>query len=83
MTDTALQSEIARNFDYFQRTLAAFLQTQRGRYALLREGAVVAFFDAPGDADLEGAKRFADCLYSIQQVTDEPVNLGLYAHGIS
>ena len=82
MNDTVLQSEIARNFDHFQRMLATFLQTQRDRYALLHEGAVVAFFDTPGDADLEGTRRFDDGIYSIQQVTDEPVNLGLYANGI-
>ena len=75
-----IRTEIARNFDAFQRTLAAILPMQRNRFALLRHGAVVGFFDKPGAADAAGALQFADGLYSIQQVTDEPVELGLYAN---
>lgn len=75
-----IRTEIARNFDAFQRTLAAILPMQRNRFALLKDGAVVAFFDKPGAADAAGAAQFADGLYSIQQVTDEPVELGLYAN---
>ncbi|MEI9927623.1 MAG: hypothetical protein WDN44_07845 [Sphingomonas sp.] len=80
MDGPELRAEIARNFDAFQRTLAALLPLQRNRFALLRHGSVVAFFDRPGAADAAGASRFADGLYSIQQVTDEPVELGLYAN---
>lgn len=75
-----IRAEISRNFDAFQRTLAAILPMQRDRFALLRHGAVIAFFDKPGAADAAGASQFADGLYSIQQVTDEPVELGLYAN---
>ena len=41
---------------------------------------MIGFYDRPGDADADGARRFPDELYSIQQVTDEPVELGLYAN---
>jgi hypothetical protein len=78
--EAQLRAEIARNFDAFQRTLAAILPMQRNRFALIRHGAIIGFFDKPGIADAEGASRFADGIYSIQQVTDEPVELGLYAN---
>lgn len=78
--EAQLRAEITQNFDAFQRSLAAILPMQRNRFALLRHGAIIGFFDKPGNADDEGAKRFADGIYSIQQVTDEPVELGLYAH---
>jgi hypothetical protein len=77
---TELRTEIARNYDAFQRGLATMLATERNRYALLRHGAVVGFHDRPGDADADGVKRFPDGIYSIQQVTDEPVELGVYAN---
>lgn len=80
MNHAELRLEITRNFDAFQRSLAAWLPVQRNRFALLRNGAVVAFFDSPGAADEAGARQFADGLYSIQQVTDEPLELGLYAN---
>ena len=80
MDYTELRAEIARNFDAFQRTLATLLPVQHNRFALLRGGAVVEFFDTAGSADTAGAARFADGIYSIQQVTEEPVELGLYAN---
>jgi hypothetical protein len=80
MTDAALTQEIARNFDYLQRNLATYLPLQRDRYALLKAGSIIDFFDTAGDADDAGATKFADNLYSIQQVTNEPVELGLYAN---
>lgn len=80
MDRSELRAEIARNFDAFQRTLAAILPMQRNRFALLRHGAVTGFFDDAGAADIAGAAKFSDGLYSIQQVTDEPVELGLYAN---
>ncbi len=75
------QREIEHNYDAFQRMLRLHLQDHRDQFALMRERRVVGFFETPDDADLEGAKRFPDRIYSIQQVTDEPVQLGVYANG--
>lgn len=82
MGSSELRAEIAGNFDAFQRALATLLPVQRNRYALMRHGAVVAFYDKPGAADAAGAVQFQDGIYSIQQVTDEPVELGLYANPV-
>lgn len=76
----ALTQEVERNFDFFQRNLGHFLRDHAGKFALLRHRAVIDFFDKPGEANLVGADRFSDGLYSIQQVTDEPVDLGLYSN---
>jgi hypothetical protein len=80
MEHSELRAEIATNFDSFQRTLATILPLHRNRFALLRHGGIVGFFDTPGGADNAGQARFPDGLYSIQQVTEEPVELGLYAN---
>lgn len=82
MDQTAQQNEVSRNFDYFQRMLALYLPIHRQQFALLRDAAVIGFFDDVGDADDAGASRFADGLYSIQQVTAEPVELGVYANAV-
>ncbi|SFJ87267.1 hypothetical protein SAMN03159338_2623 [Sphingomonas sp. NFR04] len=80
MDYSELRAEIAKNFDSFQRTLGTILPLQHNRFALLRHAEIVDFFDTPGAADNSGAARFPDGLYSIQQVTEEPVELGLYAN---
>lgn len=83
MDRQALSREVERNFDFFQRNLGTFLQDYAGKFALLRHSAVVDFFDKPGEANLVGAGKFDDGIYSIQQVTDEPVDLGLYSNAAS
>ena len=75
-----LADEIARNFDFFQRTLPTHLRAHAGEYALIKGQRVHGYFATPGDADREGWSQFKDGLYSIQQVTPEPVELGVYAN---
>ncbi len=75
-----LLTEISSNFDYFQRTLSEHLRAHAGEYVLLKRGRVHGYFASAGEADREGWTRFADHLYSIQQVTPEPVELGVYAN---
>ncbi|WP_197054246.1 hypothetical protein [Sphingomonas sp. 37zxx] len=76
------QREIEINFDRFERMLGQYLLTQRDRFALMRDGEVIGFFDTASAAGLAGAARFEDRIYSIQKVTDEPVEFGIYAHAI-
>lgn len=83
METDALTDEISRNFDAFQRMLSFYLATHADRFALLKDGGVVEFFDTPSAADKAGASRFDDGLYSIQQVTAEPVELGVYANAFN
>ena len=78
--EPALRHEISSNFDYFQRTLAEHLRAHAGEYVLLRQRRVHGYFASVEEADHEGWTRFPDQLYSIQQVTPEPVDLGIYAN---
>ena len=75
MTDI-LKSEVDGNYDYFQRNLISFLQDHDGEYALIRNKAVVEFYDGAGTAYRAGLAKFPDEIFSIQEVTDQPVDLG-------
>ena len=72
--------EVDRNYDAFVRALAAILPQHRGQYALMRKGEIVDYFDRPGPANVAGCKRFKDGLFSIQEVTDEPIDLGFWSN---
>lgn len=74
------KQQIDANYDYLQRTLALLLPEHEGQYALMKDCAVVAFFDRPGDAYRAAMERFADQLFSIQEVTGEPLDLGFFSH---
>lgn len=80
MEKDVLLAEIAANFDFFQRTLSDHLRAHAGEFVLLKGRRTHGYFLSVGEADREGWSRFPDHLYSIQQVTPEPVELGVYAN---
>lgn len=80
MQTDARRREIDANYDYLQRTLALLLPEHEGQYALLKDRAIVGFFDRPGDAYRAALERFTDRLFSIQEVTSEPLDLGFFSY---
>ena len=79
--DTARQKqEVDRNYDVFMRMVGSLLPEHRDQLALMRDGKIVEFFDKPGDAYRAGIERFSDGIFSIQEVTDEPIDLGFWSH---
>lgn len=79
--DAARQKrEVDRNYDAFMRMLSDILDEHRDQFALMRDGKIIAFFDKPGDANRAGVDRFKDRVFSIQEVTDEPIDLGFWSH---
>jgi hypothetical protein len=73
---TELRNEVDRNYDFFQRNLSRYLKDNSGKYAFLKSEQLVGFFDGPGVAYRAGLERFQDKVFSVQKVTDEPVELG-------
>jgi len=72
--------EVDRNYDVFTRKLASLLPDHRDEFALMRDGTIIDFFVKPGDANRAGVERFPDGIFSIQEVTDEPIDLGFWSH---
>ena len=72
--------EVDRNYDVFTRALGGIVHEHRDQFALMRDGVIVAYFDKPGDAYREGASQYGDMIFSIQEVTDEPIDLGFWSH---
>lgn len=72
--------EVDRNYDAFVRMLGTILPEHRDQLALMRDGRIVDFYDTPGEANRAGVQMFADQIFSIQEVTDEPMDLGLWSH---
>jgi hypothetical protein len=79
MTSPAQRQQIDRNYDAFQRVLGAIILTHRDEHALLRDEDIVGYFSSPGDAYRAGLARYSDGLFSIQEVTDEPIDLGFWS----
>ena len=79
--DAQLQKKrVDLNYDAFVRMLASLLPEHRDQYALMRDGEIIGFFEKPGLANRAGVERFPDDIFSIQEITDEPIDLGFWSH---
>lgn len=86
MSDSATKgvpSEVQRNYEAFAKQLPDLLSTHRGKFALMHDAKIVEFFDTAGDAYKVGIKNHGAGNFSIQEVTDSPVDLGFFNHAVS
>lgn len=79
-TSPEQRREIDANYDFFQRKLNSIIPDQLGRFAVLKNQEILGFFDKPGEAYRYAVERFGEQGYSIQEVTEEPIDLGFYSH---
>jgi len=80
MNEARQKLEVDQNYDAFVRMLGGLLPEHRDQLALMRDGKVVGFYDTPKQALVAAAAKFADGIFSIQEVTDEPIDLGFWSH---
>ncbi|WP_299321537.1 hypothetical protein [Parasphingopyxis sp.] len=80
MASSAQEREVDQNYDFFQRNLSKFIDDHRGEFALLKSCEIIEFFATPGEAYRNAKAKFADGVFSIQEVTDEPIDLGFFSH---
>jgi hypothetical protein len=71
--------EVSANADVFYAQLPELMQTEAGRFALMRQQKIVEFFDTFGDACRCGDLLYQDEPFSVQEVTTQPIYLGRFA----
>jgi hypothetical protein len=83
MAQVQRRREIEENFRAFEGFLGSLLPERAGQFALLRHKELVEVFPTAIEALAEGHNRFDDGLFSVQRVTDRPLDLGFlsYASG--
>lgn len=77
-----IQMEVDRNFKAFQEQLPDLVLREGGRFALMKSGECVDFFDTARDAQTAGRRLYRDGIFSIQAVSPEAVDLGWYSHAL-
>jgi hypothetical protein len=76
-----LREQINRNYEAFQRQLPSLIVSHPGKFALMRDGQIIEFFDTARDAYVAGQRLFEqDKRFSVQEVTETPVDLGFFSH---
>lgn len=74
------REEVERNYRAFRKRLPDILREHRNKFALMRDAKIVDFFDTSRDAFVAGSNMYADGRFSIQEVTDQAVDLGYLSH---
>ena len=82
MSDKKIQDEIDANLEVFRREKPNLLAENHGKYALLRHQEFAGFYDTIQDAVTAGDSAYNDGLFSVQLVTETPVDLGFYSHAM-
>ncbi len=77
---SAQQEEVERNYRAFREHLPDLLKEHRNKFALMRDARIVDFFDTSRDAFVAGSNLYEDGRFSIQEVTDQAVDLGYLSH---
>ena len=80
MATSSRQEEVDRNLEYFLSELPKLSQSHLGEFALLRHRTITDFFSTSADAVKAGKSLYPDGIFSIQQVTDLPIDLGFFSH---
>jgi hypothetical protein len=76
--------QVEQNYEAFVLQLPALLQSHPGKFALMRDGRIVEFFDTARDAYFAGLKLYQEeGQFSVQEVVGNPVDLGFYSHALS
>ena len=83
MDQGVFETEVDRNFEAFEAILDSILPLRRGEFALIRHGDIISYSHRESDALAEGRRRFEDGVFSVQEVTDRPVDLGFFSHAIN
>lgn len=73
-----VQEEVDLNYDAFHKALPSILPLHMGKFALMKDCAIVGYYSSASDACAAADLAFKDGLFSIQHVTDSSVNLGFY-----
>ncbi len=78
---SAQQKEVDVNAEAFFEMLPSLIeQGYGGKFALMHEGKIEVVFETFADALAAGDRIFSDKPFSIQEITDTPINLGSYSY---
>ena len=83
MASTSInQEQVDRNYDVFVSKLPEIIQTHRNKYALMKDGEIIGFYSTLEDAYVTARRFYAGQPFSVQRVTDTPVDLGFFSHAV-
>jgi hypothetical protein len=82
MSDQAVRDQVDKNYEAFLHLLPSILPLHQDKYALMKDGVVVGFYSTLEDAYMTANQFYKDQPFSVQKVTETPVDLGFFSHAV-
>lgn len=82
MSDQPNRDQVDTNYEAFRRELPKLIQTHANKYALIRDGEIITCYTTLEDAYATATRFYPDGRFSVQKITDEPVDLGFFSHAL-
>jgi len=80
--EQSIETEVDQNYEVFKSLLNDLLAGKfDGKFALMRKREIIEFFESAGDAFRAGKARYQDRLFSVQEVTQRPLDQGYFFPG--
>ena len=73
--------QVKLNYEAFKKLLPKLLK-DADKLALMRDGELIAVYDTMNDAIITAEKLYPDGRWSIQRITDKPINLGYRSRAV-
>jgi hypothetical protein len=80
---TDFREEVEKNYTMFKSMLPQIIGLHRNKFALMKDGKIVGFYSTLEDAYVTANKFYANEPFSVQKVTDMPIDLGVFSHAVS
>ena len=79
------QKEVDDNFAVFKKLLeqGKIPDEKYGKFALMKDREITGYYTTSEDAYQAGILSYKDGLFSIQEVTQELIDLGYYSHAVT
>ncbi len=74
------EAEIRKNYAFFKGVVASMMADHAGKTVLIHGEAIVAVYETPAEAVVEGTRRFGNLPFSVQRVINRPIDLGFLSH---
>ena len=78
-----IQEEVDRNYEAFMKELPSLIKSHGGQFALMKDQKILNFFTTAEDARAAAVAFIPDKVFSIQQVTNTPIDLGYFNYAVS
>lgn len=73
------EDQVDLNYEVFKKRLPELMKTHKGKYLLMKDKEELGFFDSMEEAYKKGLDIDKNENFSIQEVTDEKLDLGWFS----